>query len=72
MNNGLMADGLLMKYFVLRPFGNDRHAIASRAAMRTYAQSMHGHNNQLSKDIKEWAEREAFSSELASADSLGE
>ena len=58
-------DGLLLKYFVLRPAGNDRHAIASRAAMRTYAHSMHGHNNELSKDIKEWAEREEFSSDLA-------
>ena len=59
---------LEMKYFVLKPKGTSQFAKASRAAMRTFAQSMHGHNAEwdlLAKDVKAWAEREAFSSELA-------
>ena len=51
--------GLLLKYYVLKPKGNDQFAVASRAAMRTFAQSMHGHNNELSADVKAWAEKEA-------------
>ena len=34
---------LEMKYFVLKPKGTSQFAKASRAAMRTFAQSMHGH-----------------------------
>jgi hypothetical protein len=30
-------NGLLMKYFVLKPAGDDRYAAASRKAMRAYA-----------------------------------
>ena len=50
--------GFLIKYFVLKPKGKDQFAIASRAAMRTFAQSMHGHDNELADYVKAWAESE--------------
>lgn len=34
-------DGLMMKYFVLKPRGNDAYAAASRAAMHAYAIEKH-------------------------------
>lgn len=61
---------LEMKYFVLKPKGTSQFAKASRAAMLTFAQSMHGHNpewDQLSKDVKEWAEVEALLAEMPNA-----
>ncbi len=51
-------DGLLMKYFVLRPAGEDWHAIASREAMRVYAHYVQGANGALSKDVTRWVNRE--------------
>ena len=50
--------GFKVKYFVLKPKGTDQFAKASRAAMRTFAQSMHGHDNELSDYVKAWAESE--------------
>ena len=50
--------GFKVKYFVLKPKGQDQFAIASRAAMRTFAQSMHGHDNELANYVKAWAESE--------------
>ncbi len=34
-------DGLKTKYFVLKPNGTDPYAIASRAAITAYAESIH-------------------------------
>ena len=41
--------GLEMKYFVLKPRGNDRYAAASRAAMRRYADVIVGENPALAQ-----------------------
>lgn len=51
-------EGLLMKYFVLKPHGTDQYARASRAAMRRYAKVIAGENPTLAKEITEWADRE--------------
>lgn len=51
-------DGLLMKYFVLKPSGRDWYAMASRTAMRAYAQFISEHNVSLANDLIEWAQRE--------------
>lgn len=50
--------GLEMKYFVLKPKGNDAHAKASRAAMNRYAKSIEEVDPDLADDIREWIERE--------------
>lgn len=51
-------DGLLMKYFVLKPSGTDTYAAASRAAMRAFANVIRSENVQLSDDPRAWADRE--------------
>lgn len=50
--------GLMMKYFVLKPAGDDAHAAASRAAMFRYADMIAEANPELSKEVREWAARE--------------
>jgi len=49
---------LEMKYFVLKPRGDDRHAVASRAAMRMYARSIRTADPELARELREWANRE--------------
>jgi hypothetical protein len=53
-----MSDGLLMKYFVLKPKGKDLHARASRRAMRTYASMILSENKSFANDLRAWADRE--------------
>jgi hypothetical protein len=53
-------DGLKMKYFVLKPKGDDPHAIASRDAMRAYATAIKIENSILAKELNDWATAEAF------------
>ena len=53
-----MSDGLLMKYFVLKPRGTDVFARASRAAMRSYANYIRDENRTLSEELAKWADRE--------------
>lgn len=50
--------GLQMKYFVLKPKGDDQYAKASRAAMRTYARHMMTENPDLCDELRAWADRE--------------
>lgn len=50
--------GLLMKYFVLKPEGDDVYASASRAGMRAYANIIREKNPTLSDDLRAWADRE--------------
>ena len=51
-------DGLLMKYFVLKPEGKDQYAKASRAAMMAYASMINKANKELANDLWAWVERE--------------
>ena len=53
-------DGLLLKYFVLKPKGTDVYAAASRSAMRAYASMIRTENLDLSNELREWADREAL------------
>lgn len=47
--------GLQMKYFVLKPKGNDPYAAASRAAMHQYAKFIEPENPELAKELRDWA-----------------
>lgn len=51
-------NGLVMKYFVLKPYGTDQYARASRAAMRRYAKVIAAENPELSQELITWADRE--------------
>ncbi len=66
-----MSSGLEMKYFVLKPGGDDKYAAASRSAMRRYAAHIIEENPELAKELREWADREQVAalgaSEAASA-----
>lgn len=56
---GKMSEGLLMKYFVLKPKGFDNHAIASRRAMRAYANWMISHGQEeFGLELRAWADKE--------------
>ena len=46
---------LEMKYFVLKPRGNNVHAAASRKAMRAYASHIEKEDPELGKDLRAWA-----------------
>lgn len=50
--------GLIMKYFVLKPEGDDIYAQSSRRAMRAYAKLIQVENPELAKELVEWADRE--------------
>ena len=50
--------GLLMKYFVLKPNGNNIYAKASREAMLRYAGIVQIINPNLADDLVEWVEKE--------------
>ena len=58
-------DGLLMKYFVLKPRGVDEYAAASRRAMRVYASHICGVNPVLCANLREWADREKEDADYA-------
>lgn len=59
--------GLKMKYFVLKPKGNDIYAEASRTAMRTYARVIEDENPELSRDLREWADTAETQQEIHKA-----
>lgn len=49
---------LEMKYFVLKPKGNDLYALASRAAMLEYAGIIKMHNPDLAHELRMWVHKE--------------
>jgi hypothetical protein len=53
-------NGLMMKYFVLKPKGKDEYAAASRQAMLAYAQHLFitNTNKEFAKELTAWAEME--------------
>ena len=53
-----MSEGLTMKYFVLKPKGEDIYAQASRAAMRAYANVIRHENTKFSDELRHWADQE--------------
>ena len=58
-------DGLMLKYFVLKPKGDTVYAQASRMAMRAYAKHIRFDNPQLSSDLYNWTENEMLATEAA-------
>lgn len=57
------SNSIQMKYFVLKPKGKNIYAEASRKAMRAYASHIESENKQLSKELREWADKEHFNCE---------
>lgn len=53
-----------MKYFVLKPRGIDRHALASREAMRAYAYVIEAEDPLLAKELLRWAAMESPEDEM--------
>ena len=51
-------DGLMLKYFVLKPKGEDIYAKASRTAMHAYARTIKDANPEFSKQLADWAATE--------------
>lgn len=47
-----------MKYFVLKPHGEDEYAAASRSAMLTYARRIEGTDAILAAELRIWIEKE--------------
>lgn len=50
---------LMMKYFVLKPAGDDVYARASRSAMMAYAQAIREENADLGKKLMDWVATES-------------
>lgn len=55
--------GLEMKYFVLKPRGTGLHAVASRAAMRAYADLIENLDPALAIRLRDWAGLESVQAE---------
>jgi len=51
-------EGLKMKYFVLKPKGNDVYAEASRKALRAYASMIEHINPVFCNELRDWADNE--------------
>lgn len=49
---------LYMKYFVLKPEGNDKYAEASRKAMLKYADIIENIDSDLANDLRKWVQNE--------------
>lgn len=58
-------DGLQMKYFVLKPKGDDVYAEASRKAMGVYAKHVENENPQLAEELRDWCSREFIETKKA-------
>lgn len=54
----MAGNGLMMKYFVLKPAGTDIYAQASRRAMRSYAALIESDNQQFADELRKWADDE--------------
>lgn len=59
---------LLMKYFVLKPVGNDIFAAASRSAMLRYASIIDKDHPNFAKDIRHWAAVEEVNAKIKTAE----
>lgn len=52
--------GLELKYFVLKPEGEDDYAAASKAAIRAYATRISSVNPELASDLRAWVDSLIF------------
>ena len=51
-------EGLLMKYFILKPKGSNVYAKASRLAMLKYAEVINNVNPTFANDLRKWVSQE--------------
>ena len=51
-------DGLIMKYFVLKPSGDNEYAMASRRAIKMYAKTIEKTNGKLATELRDWMLKE--------------
>jgi hypothetical protein len=56
---------LQMKYFILKPEGNTVYSVASRRAMREYAEAIADHNPEMARELKSWAKGTALDAKEA-------
>jgi hypothetical protein len=63
-----MMSGLQMKYFVLKPKGDDIYSVASRKAMRAYALAVSLDNPELCDELRNWADDEMLKSKHGDSD----
>lgn len=61
-------DGLIMKYFILKPKGTDVYAKASRAAMLAYAGEIEKENHPFAVDIVHWVAEEEDKAKKAASE----
>ena len=60
---------LMLKYFVLKPKGEDVYAKASRTAMHAYARVIRETNPEFSAEIADWASLEGAEANFGVKDS---
>jgi len=65
-------DGLKMKYFVLKPRGNDIFAAASRKAMRAYSRHIGDVDEIFADELMDWANDEAKKAGVFDIDPLAD
>ena len=56
--SGMSNKGIEMKYFVLKPAGDNPYSSASRKAMRAYASQIQEENEDLCSELRAWADSE--------------
>ena len=59
--------GLKMKYFVLKPEGNNLYASASRQALKAYSEAIAPADKILAEQLLFWATKEEESARLSEA-----
>lgn len=57
MSEEILEDDLFLKYFVLKPEGDDIYALASRRAMREYARTIEKEAPRFAKELIAWANK---------------
>ncbi len=65
-------NGLQMKYFVLKPGGDDIFAAASRKAMRAYSRHIGDVNEIFADELMDWANDEAEKADVFDIDPLAD
>ena len=58
-----MSEELQMKYFVLKPAGDDEFAEASRRAMQAYADHIEDEHSVFARKLSQWANNETVAAE---------
>lgn len=57
-------EGLFLKYFVLKPSGDDIYAKASRQAMEAYADVIEKENPEMAINLRHWVDAEIMKTRI--------